>query len=162
MIPLTLLEYELDEQPERVLSRLKWAVEEVEYSWLDNLNNWKPTPATHKDWVGEIDIRNLEFYLEEPGHLFKRKFNVTLEGKFEIRSSSTNVHIKLGLDNFSFLSIVALYAIGVLSIADAFSNEEFNSYFSLLFFLVGFPLFGTLLIIRRMKRAENKLDKLFG
>jgi hypothetical protein len=55
MIPLTFLEYELPEQPDKVLNRLKWAVEEVETSWLDNFNNWKTTPATHKNWIGEID-----------------------------------------------------------------------------------------------------------
>lgn len=161
MIPLTSLEYELDEKPDKTLSRLKWAVEEVESSWLDNMN-WSTTPATHKDWIGEIDKRNLEFSLEEPGSFFKRKFNVVLKGNLELRASTTNVKIKLGLENFSFLWIFIIYLMAALMISDAFTNEEFDSHFYLGFFLVAYPVLGTILINRRMKKAEKKLDVLFG
>lgn len=86
MIPLTFLEYELNEQPDKILSRLKWAVEEVEFSWLNNFNNWKSTSETHKNWIGEINRKNLNFSLEEPGPFFKRKFNVVLKGKLELKA----------------------------------------------------------------------------
>ena len=162
MIPLTFLEYELAEQPDKILNRLKWSVEEVETSWLDNFNNWKTSPATHKPWIGEIDHKNLKFSLEEPGPFFKRRFNVVLKGHLELRASTTNVRIKLGLENFSFLWIFMLYLGGVLFITDAFTNEEFNSYFTLVFFLIAYPILGTYLIRRRMKRAEQKLDQVFA
>ena len=162
MIPLSFLEYELAEQPDKTLNRLKWSVEEIEISWLDKLNNWKASPTTHKPWIGEIDYENLKFSLEESGTLLKRRFNVVLTGKIESRASSTNVKIKLGLDNFSFLLIAILYLGGVLFIADSFTNEEFNSYFSLFFFLIAYPMLGTFLIRRRMKSAEKKLDQVFA
>jgi hypothetical protein len=162
MIPLTFLEYELSDQPDKIFNRLKWSVEEVETSWLDNFNNWKTSPETHKPWIGEIDHRSMKFSLEEPGSIFKRRFNVVLKGKLESRASTTNVRIKLGLDNFSFLWIFMLYLGGVLIITDAFTNEEFNSYFALVFFLIAYPIMGTFLIMRRMKRAEQKLDQVFA
>ena len=161
MIPFSSIEYELKENPDKVLSRLKWAVEEVELSWLDDLNEWNTGPSTHKDWIGEINDKDLNFKLKEPGSLFKRKINVMLKGNLELRASTTSVKIKLGLDNISFTWILMIYLMTALVISVFLINEEFNSYFALVSFLVAFPGFGTYLLTRRMKRAENKLDKLF-
>ena len=161
MITLTSLEYELNEKPENVFSRLKWRVEQVESSWQDYMN-WSTTPATHKDWIGEIDERNLSFSMEEAGSFFKRKFNVVIKGDLEIRDSTLNVNIRLGLDNLSFLWIVMIYLGAGLFISDAFTNNEFDSYFSLVFFLLAYPILGTFLISRRMKSAEKKLDIIFN
>jgi hypothetical protein len=161
MVPLTTLEYELDENLDKVLSRLKWAVEEVELNWLDDLNKWNTGPATHKDWIGEINKKSLNFKLKEPGSLFKQKIKVMLKGNLELRASTTNVKIKLGLDNISFIWILMVYIISALSISDVFTNDEFNSYLALGIFLLAFPILGTYLLTRRMKRAERKLDKLF-
>ncbi|MGB3464467.1 MAG: hypothetical protein WBA74_04325 [Cyclobacteriaceae bacterium] len=162
MITLTHLEYELAEQPDKILSRLKWSVEEVEKSWMDNFNYWKKSPETHKPWVGEIDKMNMKFSMEEPDSIFKRSLNVVLKGKIEPRASTTNVSIKLGIENFSFLLIFILYLGGIIFLTDAFTDEEFNSYLSLFFFLIFYPILGTCLIRRRIKRAERKLDHLFA
>jgi hypothetical protein len=162
MIPLVFLEYELPETPDNVLNQLKWSVEEVEVSWLDNFANWKTKPDTHKNWTGEIDRQNLRFSLEESGPLFNQRLNVVLKGKLELRASSTNLKIKVGLDNFSSIWIFMLYLGGILFLSDAFTNKEFDSYFSLFFFLIAYPLLGTFLIRKRMKRTELKLDQLFA
>lgn len=160
MISLTTIEYDLDEQVDKTLSRLKWAVEEVEPSWLD-IMNWSTAPATRKDWIGGIDKEELKFSIQEPGSLFKPRFNVVLKGRMESRASKTSVKVKLGLQTFAFIFIFMIYIFTSLIIYDAFEDEKFNSFFPLIFFLVACPILETYLITRRMKRAEKKLDKLF-
>lgn len=162
MITLTFLEYELTEKPADIFNRLKWSVEQVEVSWFDKLNNWSTSPATHKDWVGQINQKNLSFSLEEPASFFKRNFIVIVDGSVELKASTTNVKINVGLNNFSFLWICLLYLGSALFIVEAFINREIDSYFCLIFFLLAFPILGTVLVYRRIKRAEMKLDLLFA
>jgi hypothetical protein len=162
MITLTSLEYELKETPVEVLSRLNWSVEEIETSWWQDLNNLNVPHATQKDWIGQIDQRNLAFSIQEPGSIIKRKLNVVVKGRFSQKAASTNVHVRLGLDNFTFILIVMIYLATALNISEVFTNEEFNDYFSLGFFLISLPILGTFLIWHRMKSAESKLDILFA
>lgn len=161
MIPLTSIEYELKERPDKVLSRLNWAVEEVELSWIDDLNKWNSGPSTDKDWIGEINERDYNFILKEPGSLLQQKIKVILKGQLEFRSTSTCVKINLGLTNASFTWILMVYILTAMMISELFMNEGANSYGMIIIFLIAFPVFGTFMIVRRMKRAEKNLDKLF-
>lgn len=161
MVPLTLLEYELNEEPELVLSRLKWAVEQVDIGWVAEISS-KINPTTHKKWIGEIDERHYTFKLEEAGSYFKRKFNVVLKGRIEFRSSSTNVKIKLGIDNFTFLIITAFYLGIILFASETILDGSYDSLISNALFFSAYPVIGTFLIKHRMKNAERNLDILFS
>lgn len=163
MIPLTVLEYELNENLETIFSRLNWAVEEVEYNWLVSMNDWNQNPDTTKNWIGQIDKGNLNFRLEEPQSYFiKRRFNILVKGRIDLRASTTNIKVKLGLENFAFIFIFFTYITTALLIYEVITNNEFNDYLSSILFIIAFPLLGTFLIRRRMKRTERNLDKLFA
>lgn len=162
MIPLTYLEYESNDAPDKIINRLKWSVEEVKVSWLDRLNNRHPSEEATRKWIGKVDERAYSFSFVEPGSLFNQHLNVVSKGSLQVRASSTLIKIKVGLDTISFFWITAFYLMGAGLLGEAISNAQFESYGMLVFFLVGFPILGTFLIRRRMKIAESKLDVLFG
>lgn len=157
MVPLIFLEYELNEDLEKIFNRMKWAVEQETPNLFGKYN-----PDTSKHWLGEIDEKNLTFALEESGSYWKKHFNVVLKGHLELKPSKMLVKIKLGLANFTFLLILMIYVGTCLFAFDVLSQKQDSiSLYSIIYVGI-YPLFGTILIIRRMKSAERKLDFLFS
>lgn len=162
MIPLTFLEYEMTEQPDQILDRLNWSIEKEEQSWIDQLISLESGYETQRKWIGEIDRRDLRFSLEESGSLLRQKLKVVVKGEIELRATTTNVKIKLGLDNFSFFTISLFYIVGIIFSTLAILDDEFSKSAVLFIFIFFYPVLGTILIYRRMKRTERRLDQLFA
>ena len=161
MLPLSFLEYELKEKPKEVITRLKWAVEQVDMSWLTQMFT-KTIPATHKHWIGEIDEHKHTFNLEQAGSYFKRKFNIVLKGSIEQQGATTQIKIRLGIDNFAAVLITFLYLVIILITVEAISNGiDDNFLYSAFYFLI-YPTVWTFLIKHRMKIAERNLDLIFS
>jgi len=161
MITFTNLEYELPVDTKHIFSRLDWAVEEIEESWID-WTNLSTGIDTNKAWAGKINRRNLNFTLEEPDGLFRRKFNIIVKGRIISKGSKLMIKIRLGLDNPSGFFIVLIYLAAALFISTAIIENDLGSIVPLSFWLLAFPGIATYLIRRRLRKAELKLDLLFA
>ena len=158
MLPLSFIEYEIDTRSEDLFTRLRWATEQVEPSWLDYMN-WTLSPATDKDWLGQIDEENMDFFLEQPAHLFRRRLNVVVAGEIEERTGSSYVKIRIGLDNLSFIMILLIYFLSSAIIYDSLTIEGFNFSIELILWLIAYPVLSTVLVRWRVIKAEKKLEK---
>ncbi|MEO1050606.1 MAG: hypothetical protein AAFX87_08260 [Bacteroidota bacterium] len=160
MITITNLEYELEEGPDDIISRLGWATADEDLSWFDKLGH-NPGVETNRDWVGKIDNKNLRFSLKQPKGLAKRRFDITVDGELIPQVNSTLINVSIGLNLRSFVLMVFIYLGAAWFIYDSVSEggRELNPALVLLGILI--PAIVTTIIAYRLKRAENKLDKLF-
>jgi len=161
MIPFTTLEYEIDEDPKNAISRLKWAVEEVEPSWEDYMN-WSSTPDTNKFWFGQIDHEKQRFSLEPAGSFLQRKMTVIVKGKVEHEVRVSKVKVRIGLDYSSFLWLSIVFLLTALVISDIFLTKEFNSPVGLFLWITVGAILPIISIFKSIKRSEKRLDVIFG
>ena len=161
MISLLSLEYELKESPAQVMSRINWAVEEVEVDHWQDYSNFGLARSSQRDWIGQIDQKAYWFSIQEPDSFFKKKFIVVAEGKLHFKASTTKISVKLGLNIFTFIVMLFIYATTASSIVRVLLESTPNEYGSIIFPLL-LSLISTILIVHRLKTAERKLDFLFA
>lgn len=161
MIPLTYLTYDLPELSDKTLERLKWTVDQSDYEPMNNWIDWFTTPMTQKTWVGEIDDEHMQFALHEPIHLFNWIFHIVVIGRLEQGASGTKVKLKLGIGLFAVFWFAFVLIGGLSSLMEAWIDAN-SSITGFSLFLIIYSTAGTLLIRRRIKRAEENLDQIFA
>jgi len=72
MISIRTIDYDTDEDPEKVFSRLTWAVERVDGLLGQLITNF--TVDTNRQWIGVYDKEKMQFGLIEPRGFFSNKF----------------------------------------------------------------------------------------
>ncbi len=161
MISVREIDYDTNENSEKLFSRLTWAVEEVDGLFGQLANG--VTVNTNRHWVGTYNKEKMEFGLIEPSSYLNPKFiQVIVHGKIIPSAVRTTINIKLRLGWYAVFvsSIMILGTIGLTIIAIVFG--ELQEISSLIIWVLVFPGLWTLILNRKMNKVVNKIEDLFG
>lgn len=155
------MEYELKENPELAFTRLNWAVEEVEN--LEGQLLIGVTVDTNKSWVGVLDREILGFGLIEPKGFFNLKFfQLVVKGKIHQINDGSKLYLKIKLSLYTFLTFLGIYALTFLLTYDLIMQGDISNLFGWIMWMLIFPVIGTVMLRRKIKQTEKKIQDLFG
>jgi hypothetical protein len=161
MISIREIDYDTNEDSEKVFSRLTWAVEKVDGLAGQLITN--RTVDTNRPWVGVYDKEKMNFGLIEPRGFFRTTFfQIVVRGQITTRENKTFVNVKLRLGWNTFLTFAMLYVMAAVMIGLTIVNGEIEDIGGLLIWLLIFPVLGTILLSRKLNRMEKKVEDLFG
>jgi|GEM_PF-2504349 len=161
MISIREIEYNTEEDSERLFSRLTWAVEKVDGLAGQLITNL--TVDTNRPWVGVYDKEKMDFGLIEPRGFFSTKiFQIVVRGQVTKKENKTFVNIKLRLGWYTFLTFAMIYLMTVVMIGITIANGEISDVGGVLIWLLIFPVLGTILLNRKLNSIEKKVEDLFG
>jgi ABC-type multidrug transport system fused ATPase/permease subunit len=155
------IEYNSNENPDEVYSRLTWAVEKVNGLFSQLVNG--VTVDTNRQWIGVYDKEKKEFELIEPSGYFNPKFvQVIVSGQIIPEDKKSKINIKLGLGAYPLFvsSIVYLGTIGMLIMMTIFG--ELKDLWSVLLWIIVFPGLWTFILNRKMNKVQEKVEQLFS
>ena len=161
MISIREIDYDTDEDSEKIFSRLTWAVEKVDGLAGQLITNF--TAGTNRAWVGVYDKEKMNFGLIEPRGFFSVKFfQIVVRGQITRNENKTFVNIKLRLGWYTFLTFAMIYLMTAVMIGLTITNGEIDDIGRLLIWLLVFPVLGTILLNRKLNSMEKKVEDLFG
>lgn len=162
MISIRNIDYTTDEAPDKVFSRLTWAVERVDGLLGQLISNM--TVETNRPWIGVYDHETMKFGLMEPrGFLSMRFFQIVVRGQVTRVQSQTVVNIKFRLGWHTILLFLMLYFATAMLIGEAINNGgALKEMAGLILWILVFPVLGTMLLHRKLNRIELKVEDLFG
>lgn len=162
MLSIRELDYEVDESPELVFSRLSWAVERVD--GLSGALFVGATVDTRRPWVGMYDENRLNFGLIEPsGYFLSRKlFQIVARGQIMPNGQTSSINIKLRLGWNTLLGMIWLYASAFAMLATAINSANLAVFLFAGLWIVLFPVLGTFFLYRKLDKIERKVEELFG
>jgi ABC-type multidrug transport system fused ATPase/permease subunit len=155
------IDYDTNEDSEKVYSRLTWAVEKVDGLFSQLING--VTVDTNRPWVGTYDKEKMEFRLIEPsGYLSPKFLQVTVQGQIIPDDNKSKINIKLGLGWYPIFvsSIVYLGTIGMLIMIILFGESK--DIWTALLWVIVFPGLWTFILNRKMNKVQKKAEQLFG
>jgi ABC-type multidrug transport system fused ATPase/permease subunit len=155
------IDYDTNEDSEKVYSRLTWAVEKVDGIFSQLING--VTVDTNRPWVGTYNKEKMEFGLIEPSGYFSPKFlQVIVQGQIIPDANKSKINIKLGLGWYPLFvsSIVYLGTIGMLIMIILFG--EFKDLWTALLWVIVFPGLWTFILNRKLNKVQKKAEQLFG
>lgn len=161
MISIREIDYDTDEDPDKVFSRLSWAVERVDGLVGQLISNY--TVDTNRPWVGFYDREKMSFGLIEPrGFLSMKFFQIVVRGQIAKKGNKTIVSIKMRLGWNTFFIFLMVYLATVLMISGTILSKDPSNIFGLMVWLLVFSVLGTILLKRKLKNIERKIEDLFG
>lgn len=161
MISLREIDYDTDEDSQKVFSRLTWAVEKVDGLTGQLITN--STVDTNRAWVGVYDEEKMTFGLIEPRRPFNTPlFRIVVRGQIIKGENKTSVKIKLKLWWATLLTFSMSYLLTPVFIALAVMNGGIGFTGGMLIWFLLFPVLGTLLLNRKLNSIEKKVEDLFG
>ena len=102
------IDYDTNEDSEKIYSRLTWAVEKVDGLFSQLING--VTVDTNRPWVGVYDKEKMDFGLIEPSGFFSVKFlQIIVRGQIIPSNNKTTVNIKLGLGWYPLFVSAVVY-----------------------------------------------------
>lgn len=156
MIPIRKIEYVLDESCDKVLSRLKWAVDDYELFWILLKNNLTDAESdTSKEWIGSLWEEEMKFKLI--GSL--GKIQIVVKGHLEKVGRGTLVRLQMRLGFYTWLLIVGTIVL-FIGFFLHFFHEDDTEIMTLIFPITLF-LVGVFSIYKKLKLIELNLDELF-
>lgn len=155
------IQYDTDQTPEKVLSRLTWSVEKVEGLRQQLLNGI--SVETNRPWVGVYDTEQMTFTLMEPSGFFSPKFMQVLVRGHVVRSDNkTLVDLKIALGWYPVFVALMIYLSTIGMIVAAGIAGELEAFLQMGLWILAFPLPLTLLLRRKINRIEQKAEDLLG
>ena len=156
MLSIKTITYTSELSTDELVQKLSWTVEKIDSLFKPLFLN--RSCETNKDWIGYIIKPSNKFTLMEPlGILSLIIMQVIIRGNIEHKENKTHVNIQFRLGWHTLLSSSMVYLMSALIIASHISESQ---YWSALFTLI-LPLVWSYLLIRKTKRMESKLDKIF-
>ena len=155
------IDYDTNEDSEKVYSRLTWAVEKVDGLFSQLING--VTVDTNRLWVGVCDKEKMEFGLIEPSRFFNIKFlQIIVRGQIIPTDNKTTINIKLGLGWYTlFISSVMYFGtIGMIIAAVLFG--QLSDVRNLILWILVFPVLWTIVLRRKINNIEKKVENLLG
>jgi hypothetical protein len=146
--------FETSEKAEKVFSRLTWTVETV-----DSLHGQRVhSTDTNRQWVGILNSDSKTFELRTlDSRLFNGFLPVSISGQISDNGQKGEITIDFKLGQ----SVILFIIIFIYAIWDTFnSNNGLNPFLAI--WIIYFPTFWTLMIIRKMNKMEKNLKDLFG
>lgn len=155
------IDYDTNEDSEKVYSRLTWAVEKVDGLFSQLING--VTVDTNRPWVGTYDKEKMEFGLIEPSGFFNAKFiQIIVRGQIIPSDNKTSINIKLGLGWYPLFvsAVVYLGTIGMVIMTALFG--QMSDIWNLILWIIVFPVLWTIILKRKMDKVEKKVENLLG
>lgn len=158
MLNFRALEYQIDEPPETVFSRLTWETERVNNLWSQLIVS--NTVSTKRMWVGVLDDKNLKFDLVEPRGFFSFKpLHVVVSGTISGSSNKSNIKIRLKPGWFTLYIFGGLYLATIFMLATLIINGNANDeLLPTILWFVAFPGLGTYLLHRKFNKMESRIE----
>jgi hypothetical protein len=153
--------FETELEPAMVYSRLPWAVERVDELYGQLANG--VTVETNKSWVGVLVDERMQFDLIEPSGIFSVKFlQIIISGHITSADNKASVHVKFKLGWFPLYisAIIYLGALAMLVMTALYG--ELSDLASLAIWVLVFPILWTIVLNRKLKRIEKKVENLLG
>lgn len=161
MISIREIDYDTNEDSEKVFSRLTWAVEKVDGLFGQLANG--VTVDTNRPWVGIYDKENMKFELIEPsGYLTPKFIQVIVLGQIVQADRKTKLTVRLRLGWYPIFVSFFIYlgTIGAILMVAIFG--ELKDIWRLIIWILVFPGLWTIILNRKMNKVEKKVEDLFG
>lgn len=155
------IKYDSNEDPDKVYSRLTWAVEKVDGLFSQLANG--VTGETNRPWVGVYDSQKMTFSLIEPSGYFNPKFiQVIVRGQIIPERNKSKIIIRLGFGWYPILvsSIVYFGAVGMLIMIILFGEPK--DLWTALLWAIVFPGLWTFVLNIKMNKVQKKAEQLLG
>lgn len=164
MLNFRQIEFELEETPGRVLSRLKWVVEIVESL------NWSlfssHTIDTSKKWVGVIDPEKNLFKLTEPMPFFSadrlvnlKFFQFVIRGKIEYSNNISYLKVCVRPGIYTVCLLVLYTMLMALIVGKTIIDQRVD--IGILAFFGLFGIVSLFLLNLQLNKIENRLIEVF-
>ena len=160
MFPIRKLEYEVKDNCDEVLSRLKWAVEQIDNPGLRLVLNLPY--SSNRDWLGIINQEKKKFILIEPIPWIQFFIlQIVIRGQIIDFGKYTKVVVGFKLGFYTFVMAILISGITLFYLYQVIVFPDFVDVTGLVIWLLVFPVIGILLMIRKLNKLESKLDKIF-
>ncbi len=155
------IEYDTNETPEQVYSRLTWAVEKVDR--LFSLVVKGETMDTNRAWVGMYDKKEMKFELIEPrGFININLLQIIVIGQIVPENGRTMIKAGLVLGWYPLVVSILLYLWTIGMIVAAMLPGDPGEAWNLILWVPWFPILWTVILMRKLNQIEKRVEDLFG
>ena len=161
MISIRKIDYDSDENSEKIFSRLSWAVERVD-GLAGQLANGV-TIDTNRSWVGVYDKETMKFGLIEPSRPFRIRFlQIIIRGQIIPADEKTKINVRFRLGWYTLFVSVAMCLATIAMIIETTIFGETKDILWLVIWILVFPVLWTIILNWKLNKVEKKIEELFG